>query len=545
MNKVGDNMKNTLNTIDIRPTTSVYATYRRLSYKPWYAIAEFVDNSTQSYFANKEVLHRNMSGLNRESKLTIEINYNNTENTLTIYDNAYGMEIEEFKRALILDSPPSDRSGRSEFGMGLKTAACWFGSQWTVETTQLGSDRILIASVDVNDLAESKAESIVYSERITDKNTHFTRITIRQVQQPIRGRTVNRVQDHLSSIYRQDIRNGDVNILWNGVPLTFDDPEIYSEVDSEGNEIIWKENLEFDVPWDSKNSLLKVKGWVAIRKQGKQRDAGFVLMRRGRVILGGPEEGFKPNEIFGQGNSFKSQRLFGEFHLDDWPVTQAKDGFDWADGLEDNLIDTLKVLTQKYAEKAESIRANQTVNPKPISKPEMESISIKTKEVFQNENFGNWIKEELEQRKTEALDDNQLKNLDKQKEVDKNTRETENLEIKEKSTGPLIYTLNIDRIEWKFKLYWQNSLNETYWMSVGYPSEEEIDIYLNLLHPFFSTYINDTGILELLQKLVISLALAEKMARLSTSDKNYGIDPADLRTFMNKILTKIAQIKEV
>ena len=30
--------------------------YRRLSYKPWYALAEFVDNSTQSYFNNQSVL---------------------------------------------------------------------------------------------------------------------------------------------------------------------------------------------------------------------------------------------------------------------------------------------------------------------------------------------------------------------------------------------------------------------------------------------------------------------------------------------------------
>ena len=28
--------------------------FGRISYKPWYAIAEFVDNSTQSFFSNKE-----------------------------------------------------------------------------------------------------------------------------------------------------------------------------------------------------------------------------------------------------------------------------------------------------------------------------------------------------------------------------------------------------------------------------------------------------------------------------------------------------------
>ena len=43
-------------TIDIRPAVSVYATYRRLSYQPWYAIAEFVDNSTQSYYDHRAEL---------------------------------------------------------------------------------------------------------------------------------------------------------------------------------------------------------------------------------------------------------------------------------------------------------------------------------------------------------------------------------------------------------------------------------------------------------------------------------------------------------
>ena len=42
--------------INIRPTTGVYATYKRLTYKPWTAIAEFVDNSTQSYFDHEEEL---------------------------------------------------------------------------------------------------------------------------------------------------------------------------------------------------------------------------------------------------------------------------------------------------------------------------------------------------------------------------------------------------------------------------------------------------------------------------------------------------------
>ena len=42
--------------INIRPTTSVYATYKNINYQVWTAIAEFVDNSTQSYYSNEEKL---------------------------------------------------------------------------------------------------------------------------------------------------------------------------------------------------------------------------------------------------------------------------------------------------------------------------------------------------------------------------------------------------------------------------------------------------------------------------------------------------------
>ena len=64
------------NFIKIRPTSSVYATYKRLSYQPWTAIAEFVDNSTQSYFDHKDELNSRVPSY----KLLVEINYTQDSN---------------------------------------------------------------------------------------------------------------------------------------------------------------------------------------------------------------------------------------------------------------------------------------------------------------------------------------------------------------------------------------------------------------------------------------------------------------------------------
>ena len=68
------------NEIDIRPATSVYGTYRRLSYKPWFAIAEFIDNSTQSYYDHRKELKNDPNF----KRLVINIRYDSNEQLLEI-----------------------------------------------------------------------------------------------------------------------------------------------------------------------------------------------------------------------------------------------------------------------------------------------------------------------------------------------------------------------------------------------------------------------------------------------------------------------------
>ncbi len=42
--------------IDITPSTSIYTIFKNFNYKPVDAIAEFIDNSTQSYKDQKNLL---------------------------------------------------------------------------------------------------------------------------------------------------------------------------------------------------------------------------------------------------------------------------------------------------------------------------------------------------------------------------------------------------------------------------------------------------------------------------------------------------------
>ena len=507
--------------ICIRPDVSVYATYRRLSYRPWYAIAEFVDNSTQNYYDHRADLQKAYSSEGVLGKLRIEIVYDSEKNSLTVFDNANGMNFEELTRAIVLDKPPPDRSGRCEYGMGLKTAACWFGTTWTVDTCRLGSGRELIAVVVVPELVEKHTDTIHVQENSISAEKHFTRITICGLYKPIRGRTFARILDQLGSMYRQDLRSGEVEILWNGQPVAFQEPQFLTE-EINGGKITWRKDISFDVPWDTEERTLHVKGWVGIRVPGSQRDAGFALMRRGRVIVGGPGEGYKPVEVFGQGNTFRSQRLVGELHLDAWPVTQAKDAFDWSGGLEDIFIEKLKLACQDYVDKAEGYREKS----RPLTQSDVELVSERTREVFSDKRFGTAIADEIkfpDPRKTAQQE---------QADVAK---------LKQVSVGPVHYKLEVGPDVWLFRLHWQDQLSDAHWMQVSYPQDHEIDVFLNMAHPFIAPYMEKKELLELLQKFVLALALAEKMARQTSS--NGLVAPGDFRMYMNKVLRRAAEIE--
>ena len=61
---------------------------RHLNYKPWFALAEFVDNSLQSYEQNKQAL-RNIDG--QTFRLRVEIEISRIDAAIVVRDNAAGI----------------------------------------------------------------------------------------------------------------------------------------------------------------------------------------------------------------------------------------------------------------------------------------------------------------------------------------------------------------------------------------------------------------------------------------------------------------------
>src|SRR4051794_24903086 len=140
--------------IEVKIGTESILNYKRLSYEVPFALAEFVDNSTQSYFNHRTELDAAFES--EGSILQVRIVYDRETDILRITDNAMGMSADELNDALQIALPPGNINGRSEFGMGLKTAACWFGDYWTVRTKKLGEEPELEVHFDVEAVAKGQ-----------------------------------------------------------------------------------------------------------------------------------------------------------------------------------------------------------------------------------------------------------------------------------------------------------------------------------------------------------------------------------------------------
>ncbi len=113
------------------------ANYSRMSYTMWHALGEFIDNSTQSRLNYGGIVDLVLK--DEGTPLVVEIIHNRPLKQLIIKDNSIGMTREKLVEALRIAVPTNDSVGRSRFGMGMKTAACWIGKRWKVVTCQWDS----------------------------------------------------------------------------------------------------------------------------------------------------------------------------------------------------------------------------------------------------------------------------------------------------------------------------------------------------------------------------------------------------------------------
>jgi Histidine kinase-, DNA gyrase B-, and HSP90-like ATPase len=330
--------RNRQESVSIRPGVRVLSVLRHLNYKPWFALAEFVDNSLQSYLDNRSQL-RKVSGKNFKLKVFIKIEAHDG-GRITVRDNAAGIHRDDYARAFRAAEVPPDSSGLSEFGMGMKSAACWFAPIWSVRTKALGETEEKIVGFDIKKILRDSLEELDVETRKTDPQKHYTEIVLSHLYSKApHGRTLGKIREHLAGIYRMFTRDGTLELYLNGDPLTYFVPAILKapyHKNTSGKPLLWKKEIDFTV-----NSGRRVVGFAALRETGSTSEAGFALFRRRRLIQGSADEGYRPEFIFGQPNTYAFQRLFGELELTGFNVSHTKDGFRWGED-EDAFLAKLK-----------------------------------------------------------------------------------------------------------------------------------------------------------------------------------------------------------
>ena len=346
---------NRLSTVNIRPGVNILSVLPHLNYKAWYALAEFVDNSIQSSISRR----KDLEAVSRGSYiLRVDISFDARDSRILILDNAAGIATSDYHRAFRPAEVPPDATGLSEFGMGMKSAACWFAPKWTVLSSALGESVERTVFFEIDRIIHDSIEELNVITSVASEDKHYTEIRLEDIRRFPKGRTIGKIKEHLASIYRIFLRAGQLELFVDGERLTYADPRVLvtpSYREPEGPDITWKREIAIDLG-QSKSAT----GFIAIRETASTRLAGLALFRRNRLVLGSVDETYRPQDIFGRSNSYAYQRIFGEVHLRGFNIAHTKDGVKWEESEDEFLRKLRQVLTAKHMPMLQQVREYRT-----------------------------------------------------------------------------------------------------------------------------------------------------------------------------------------
>ena len=329
-----------IKSIDFRPVVGTMKKWRYFPYQQSYALAEFVDNSIQSFLHNEEEIKK-VDGDN--TKIEITIGYDSRNEILTIEDNAAGINEANYARAFSTGEDPPDTDELAEFGMGMKVAACWYSGDWEVETTTIGESEKRIFRCDMSKLSDNMPVETIGG---IDPNKHGTKITLRNLYRKPYGTGYSAIRNYLRNIYSWFLKNHQMKLSCLGQLLSVTEAPVvilhgpYRDNLKVPQEqwVTWKKDIEF-----ISETGIQAKGFAAIAEAGRSLGFGFSLFRRGRMI----KDRYMPESIFRKPSHQIYQRLFGELHLEGVRATFSKNDFDWNDIDEELFLKQLGIELDK------------------------------------------------------------------------------------------------------------------------------------------------------------------------------------------------------
>lgn len=383
----------------------ILSSYKRLSYTPWYALAEFIDNSTQSYFDNQLILDPINAAAGKPLTVKIEYSKEGGQFFINIRDNSIGMDSTDLKKALRIGKKNPNPHSRSKYGMGMKTSAFWLGNVWSIRTKKLncpneyfveinlheieaGENDANIVQVDENatPIAEefsnmnvSSTVNIASQEKVIENiEEHYTVVKITDLNRSFQGRTIPKIKDYLRSIYRLDFEKHNFHLYWNDELLTWDyNTQINSRLIKQGEEPLKK---QIDIQIGDNH----VTGWAGVFAQGSRNDAGFSIIQNDRIIVGWPGS-FRPDKIFGyqEGgrNDLINQRLVGELFMNGFEVSHTKDAIFFEGNEEEELQDQLIEQIGDLIHLARTNRPTKADERKPLQQEFDEALANLSEEL--------------------------------------------------------------------------------------------------------------------------------------------------------------------
>ena len=545
------NAATTSETVGIVPGVGILSIFRYIKYKSWYALAEYVDNAIDSYLKNREALDETYFGY----QLMIDIELNLEENYIRISDNAAGIGGNDLERALRMAVRPPDSSGLSEFGMGMKAASCWFSPKWTIETQALGDNTKRKVIFDVQRIVENETNELSTNPSPSPVGGHFTNILLADVFSMPTQHGIAKIREHLSSIYRDFIREDKffdaVIITVNNKQLKYKAPAVLKAPpawDKSADAIEWRKELDFTCAGGQ-----RVTGFAAIYPTGKTKEAGFAIMRRGRVVEGSYDEPYRPAKVFGSPGDYPSQRIYGELHLDGYAASFTKDGVKWEDGEEDfmaRLKSALKSPGLDFLKQARKMRPNESPNGPggndgdkggtqpggndgPTSGGENENKPDPTPPDGQNGNAGN--------NGTPNPSEGNGSGNEEPAVTGGNTPKNN----APKSAEARTLAATIDGVSWRIYIELSHSPAHTDWMAISSScipasaqagaNERHLGVRISLTHAFTTKYCaSDPSQLEPLIRLGAAFALAKTIAQEGGAPHS-----SVLMGYVNELLLKL------
>ncbi len=516
--------------ISIRPESGILAVLSHLNYRPWYALAEFVDNSIQSFLSERQRIEEH-EGLQQNLEVTIRLD--GTAGCIVIRDNAGGIAWPEFPRAFKAAQIPPDTTGLCEYGLGMKLAACWFARRWAVRTSALGESAERTVVFDVDEIQRTDTESIEVFTTPVNAGAHYTEITLERLNHGLpQRRTLGKIREHLRDIYRCYTRDGLLELYLETdtaerEQLTFEERAVlFVPTYGRNNEPVdeppreWKKSIRFDF-----GNNCSAEGFAGLAATADTKRAGLSLFRRRRLIVGSGDEPYRPAEVFGGPNDYPYQRVFGELQVRGLPVAHTKDGFRWGPHEEDFL---------------ECLRRELDSEPLPLIK-QANNYRARPRKGTQEATTLQKSADEAATRVAQAIQGSASPEINRQAaDESEPPPEPETLEATDELVSERVVEVRVLAKVWTIRLEYVDMPAQGSLVEVAdhpdYRGPRELSFRFNMAHPFalhFRGANNEN--LELLSCFAAAIALAEKTTQLAGPDNQAARMRANLSDILRVI----------